>query len=121
MSYRTYSDEEIETYLKIYNSTICITVDEVINNYAFFDFIEYMMMDNKKPVLELLEWFDNVAGRGYNSLNIRMRVSKKDGTPIIINTRLNYIDYANAKKVGIELVPYTIKNMFREMLNYMLS
>ena len=121
MSYRTYSDEEIETYLKVYNSMICITVDNVINNYAFFDFVDYMMMDNKKSVLELIEWFDNVIGTKYNKLNIRLRVSKKDGTPIMINTQLSNIDCIKADKVGIQVVPYTIKNMFCEVLKYMLS
>jgi hypothetical protein len=121
MSYRTYSDEEIETYSKVYNSMICMTVDDVIKNYAFFDFVDYMMTDNKKSVLELLEWFNNVIGMKYNKLNIKLRVSKKDGTPIMINTQLNHIDYVNAERVGIELVPYTIKNMFCEILKYMLS
>lgn len=121
MSYRTYSDEEIETYLKVYDSMICITVDDVIMNYAFFDFVDYMVMDNKKPVLELIEWFDNVIGTKYNKLNIRLRVSKKDSTPIMINTQLNHMDYVKADKVGIQVIPYTIKNMFCEILKYMLS
>ena len=121
MSYRTYSDEEIETYLKVYDSMICITVDDVIMNYAFFDFVDYMVMDNKKPVLELIEWFDNVIGMIYNKVNIRLRVSKKDGTPIMVNTQLSNIDCIKADKVGIPVVPYTIKNMFCEILKYMLS
>lgn len=124
MSYREYTEEEAIERIqsKFYSSFIRISVDNRRVNYAFFDFIDFTMHNNKTAWIELLDWFnDNI--KTFYELRIELRVYKEDEhrTPVNVCCALSYDQFKNMKNYNIDVLNCALSSMLDEMMHYLMQ
>lgn len=124
MSYREYTEKEAIERIqsKFYSSFIRISVDNRRTNYAFFDFVDFTIHNNKVAWTELLEWFsDNI--KIFHELRIELRVYKGDEhrTPVNVCCALSYEQFKGMEAYNIHVLNCALSSMLDEMMHYLLQ